>query len=62
MPDQKEEWEAFSRGELAKGRCPASGGHLVRREYFDGPRDPSGPVLACGICDCFGYSIEEVQG
>lgn len=57
---QQVQWEAFEQQQLAVGRCPGSGGALLRRSSFDGPRNPAGTVMACAMCDCFGYKPEEV--
>lgn len=58
---QQAEWDAFERAELAARRCPYSGGALVRRQHDDGPPDPTGAIVSCGVCDCFGYKPEEVD-
>lgn len=44
---QEREWVEFETQSLAKGRCPYSGASLFRRQYPDGPREPSGDVLSC---------------
>lgn len=56
---QRKEWEAFENSELAKGRCPYSGEYLVRRIHDDGPADPTGNVMSCDLCDCFGFGVDD---
>ncbi len=46
---------AFEREQLGRGLCPYSGSPLEPRAYDDGPRDPGGDVMSCGLCDCFGF-------
>lgn len=57
---QQLEWEKFELEQLRSGICPGSGLTLMRRAYFDGPVDRSGPVMSCQVCDCFGYRPDEV--
>ncbi len=55
---QKAEWEAEEAAALAKGRCPASGQPLILdNPHSDGAREG---MMSCEVCDCFGYTPEEV--
>jgi uncharacterized protein (DUF934 family) len=57
---QRAEWEAHAHRSLDEGRCPHSGARLLRRAVFDGPVDATGDVMACALCDCFGFGVSEV--
>lgn len=52
--DPAEQWQAHVTDSLRKRRCPHSGLDLADRRYLDG-----WPVLACSVCDCFGYHPDD---
>lgn len=53
MPDdpRETEWEQHCSDQLAKRRCPYSGGMLTTLGEV---RIPEG-TLSCHVCDCFGF-------
>lgn len=50
------EWRKLVTASLKKRQCPDTGHRLVP---WGNVQIPAG-TLSCGICDCFGYSPDEV--
>ncbi|WNN95080.1 hypothetical protein SEA_MAGRITTE_129 [Microbacterium phage Magritte] len=57
--EQRAQWEDFEHASLRKGNCPHSGSRLEPRKYDDGPVDPTGDIVSCDICDCFGFQRDD---
>lgn len=62
IPPNRDEYEwmrqlAFESRSLEKRQCPYTHHRLTP---WGNVRIPEG-TLSCGICDCFGYSPEEVE-
>ncbi|MCA4754802.1 hypothetical protein [Mycolicibacterium fortuitum] len=54
LAEQEADWLAHAKPKLQRGECPYSGLRL----HENGEGDPGS--LSCDVCDCFGFSRDEV--